>query len=986
MDSTDFNGNNGPLYRTITGFYLANSAAGADTVTATLGAPSSQQWFGLIVGEYSGAKSVAPVNLTNASSANPFPTSVNGVDSGPITTVSGGELINSFADTMTFTTLGTGTTVPYVKRVGGSDTNAGNVFGMEDYVQPSAGTVDGMWTNSAGGRTSVLVAAFLPSSSGSTTSTLSLTNSGGGSVTSNPAGINCGSSCSMVVNNGTQVTLTATPNSGYTTAWSNCGGTTSGNTCTTTVNANTTIGVTFTPPDTTPPSIPTNLQATAISSSQINLSWTASTDNVGVTGYKVYRGGSQIGTSPSTSYTDTGLTPSTLYTYTVSAYDAAGNTSNQSSPASATTQAQGIGNTYTAATCNRSDVNAIINGPTHVAVDGDTIDIPAGSCTWTTGVTVPSGVGISIIGAGAPNSGSGTTGAASSCSATAITDDLTSGGDIFLFQPTASSSGSRISCMKILGQSGLSANAINSPFAAEGTCNSTACPNLRIDNVTFDGSLQAVILNSDSLIIADNLFGVLDHNSAAGVLGPPGMEFINFNNSAWNGVGAYGDNSWTSADSFGTAKALYLENNSWGAGVLIGETEAAVPNGGEGGGRIVARYNNCNGCLGGVADHGTESNGRPRGGRQIEFYGNAIVCTSTTGGCQGGVTPRSGVAMMFGNSLTVGAGSWFNSYLAFVDYRTLQYFSSWGGCDGTGLYDDNDSIVYASGVATGVSVSGNTATITDSTKSWGASQWIPNGSPYAIHDLTTNSGVQITANTANTVSGMGWIGPPNFNVGDSYQILRATVCIDQPNRSGGTLMSGAMPSPTGWVNETLDPSYEWDDSGYNPVFGNADEGFASQMITNRDFYTDNSHGTPQAQTSPTSPFNGSSGVGFGTLANRPTTCTSGVGYWATDQGSWNQSGNGFGQGQLYVCTSGNTWTMYYAPFTYPYPLTANGLPNPSAGSGGGSVDSGSGGGGSGSSDQTPPTISLISPQNGSTVSSTVSVSASASDNIGVTKV
>ena len=236
----------------------------------------------------------------------------------------------------------------------GADTNSGAGFTFriyndgggttEDMVQSAAGPISASFTPTGNGTFSAVMMAFRPSSSsGSTTSTLSLTNSGGGSVTSNPAGINCGSSCSMVVNNGTQVTLTATPNSGYTTAWSNCGGTTSGNTCTTTVNANTTIGVTFTPPDTTPPSIPTNLQATAISSSQINLSWTASTDNVGVTGYKVYRGGSQIGTSPSTSYTDTGLTPSTLYTYTVSAYDAAGNTSNQSSPASATTQAQGGG-------------------------------------------------------------------------------------------------------------------------------------------------------------------------------------------------------------------------------------------------------------------------------------------------------------------------------------------------------------------------------------------------------------------------------------------------------------------------------------------------------------------------------------------------------------------------------------------------------------------------------------------------------------------
>ncbi len=95
--------------------------------------------------------------------------------------------------------------------------------------------------------------------------------------------------------------------------------------------------------DTTPPSVPTNLSANAISSSQINLSWTASTDNVGVTGYDIYRGGVQIGTSATNGYSDSGLAASTQYTYTVSAYDASGNNSAQSTSASATTQAKSSG-------------------------------------------------------------------------------------------------------------------------------------------------------------------------------------------------------------------------------------------------------------------------------------------------------------------------------------------------------------------------------------------------------------------------------------------------------------------------------------------------------------------------------------------------------------------------------------------------------------------------------------------------------------------
>src|SRR5438309_533281 len=93
------------------------------------------------------------------------------------------------------------------------------------------------------------------------------------------------------------------------------------------------------PPDTTPPLVPTGLTASAVSSSQINLSWTASSDNVGVSGYRVYRGGTQIATTSTTSFANTGLSASTTYSYTVAAYDAAGNVSAQSSSASATTPA-----------------------------------------------------------------------------------------------------------------------------------------------------------------------------------------------------------------------------------------------------------------------------------------------------------------------------------------------------------------------------------------------------------------------------------------------------------------------------------------------------------------------------------------------------------------------------------------------------------------------------------------------------------------------
>jgi chitodextrinase len=96
-------------------------------------------------------------------------------------------------------------------------------------------------------------------------------------------------------------------------------------------------GATYNIADTTAPSTPTALTKTAATATSVSLSWTGSTDNVGVTGYKIYRGGTQVGTSATTSFTNTGLAPSNNYSFTVAANDAAGNTSAQSTALAAAT-------------------------------------------------------------------------------------------------------------------------------------------------------------------------------------------------------------------------------------------------------------------------------------------------------------------------------------------------------------------------------------------------------------------------------------------------------------------------------------------------------------------------------------------------------------------------------------------------------------------------------------------------------------------------
>jgi hypothetical protein len=118
--------------------------------------------------------------------------------------------------------------------------------------------------------------------------------------------------------------------------------------------------------DTVAPSAPTGLASPSHTTNSVALSWTASTDNVGVTGYQILRGGTQVATTSGTSYTDTGLSASNSYTYTVKAYDAAGNVSAASSPLTVSTSATSTPGSYEAETTG----NTLTGGAAVAACSG----------------------------------------------------------------------------------------------------------------------------------------------------------------------------------------------------------------------------------------------------------------------------------------------------------------------------------------------------------------------------------------------------------------------------------------------------------------------------------------------------------------------------------------------------------------------------------------------------------------------------------------
>jgi len=168
---------------------------------------------------------------------------------------------------------------------------------------------------------------------------------------------------------------------------------------------------------------------------------------------------------------------------------------------------------------------------------------------------------------------------------------------------------------------------------------------------------------------------------------------------------------------------------------------------------------------------------------------------------------------------------------------------------------------------------------------------------------------------------------PVFTAGDTIEIWKPVIYVDQGGRGKTDLPNWAAPT---WMNNQLEPVYGWLNRRAN---ANYLVGTTTPVtsLPNRDYYNEVAGGQ---QVSPTSPFNGTSGIGWGTLANRPITGTNGndpsgsttnppgVAYWATNTPSVNGSTD---DGALYVWRGG-AWTLYYQPYTYPHPLSGVAIP------------------------------------------------------------
>lgn len=504
----------------------------------------------------------------------------------------------------------------------------------------------------------------------------------------------------------------------------------------------------------------------------------------------------------------------------------------------------------TAAGCTQAQVSAVINGPTYTAVDGDIIVIPAcPSTSWASGITI-AGKGITVVGTGTTNSTPGTRGAGTSTTTLSIAPN----NSFFIFSGLAFGQFARVSNLNLNSSNPATVGGTGAfPLQFYGTCTASGCANVRVDNITFGTNNWTNNISGGGFVGVDNVFGVLDHNtaneSAASGLGGVGNPFVQLAYSAWAGVGNFGDNSFAAADSFGTGNAMYVENNSFNF-VRGTENDVATADGLQGGARYVCRFNtvvNMSGT-GLCSAHGSGWLGRLRGQRQIEVYYNTVT-PSAANGCDGVTGIASGTGYFLSNTLvTTAIGC--NEFVRVDIARFIQNTPPWNNCDGT--------------------------------QPW-----------------------------------------------DQTPFTSSSICFDHPGHGGlGALLQASTPvlaSAPGtpcttagqcYPNAPLAPIYE---AGDTSTVANVSQGIngisgGTHLVQNRDYYGEVSQA---AQSNTTTPFNGTTGTGYGAFARRPTTCTTGVAYWATDQGTWNNGGTG---GILYKCTSTNIWGTLYTPYTYPHPL------------------------------------------------------------------
>jgi hypothetical protein len=323
--------------------------------------------------------------------------------------------------------------------------------------------------------------------------------------------------------------------------------------------------------------------------------------------------------------------------------------------------------------------------------------------------------------------------------------------------------------------------------------------------------------------------------------------------------GAIGDN-------IGNADGTWANPTAWGSPTSFYiennyMTGGVINDCGEGG-AFVARYNTFVNATVAIQTHATKSTAGPaRGCRMYEAYHNYIVGNA---GLDAAMGSKDGSALVWGNTMASG------------------YYRFFHACTDRNCQTNNETAVPNGWGYCGTTPFGNGI-----------------GSPW----------------DGNTDQSTGYPCLDGLGRGQTAQALNGK---DFPNRLN------SVTGTASWPQQYLEPIYLFMNTLSGPNYSAEMLISDTSSVNNQDYYYD----CNQTNSSCSGGFTGAAGTGYGPLANRPSNCKAGPGgtHFTSPTGSYGVAyfatdANG-GNGELYVCTSSNTWTPIYQPYTYPHPLVS----------------------------------------------------------------
>jgi hypothetical protein len=475
--------------------------------------------------------------------------------------------------------------------------------------------------------------------------------------------------------------------------------------------------------------------------------------------------------------------------------------------------------THVAADCEYATIAALIADAG--VTTGDIISVPAGTCTWSTTLAIPSTKHITLQGSGSLVSG------------TVITAGITAASPIIDLGGTTGCN-SRVTGFRFLYASG----AGNTGYAIRVRSGT----GWRIDNNTFIDTNQSLSISIASYHA--------DGSMPVGVI---------YNNTFTNGriVDADPDlNShdvWASDLGLGTSNTVFVEGNTFNAASSDNQVLDANY-----GGRYVFRWNTLND--GRIEAHSLQA-GNQRGTRSWEVYNNIFAQSAYASFCPFRMIGGTGV--IFNNILT---GTHTNSNICLDNVRTCAAVSAPAGkCDGSSIYDGNDP-AYIPANSTGTHTAADGGTLTDSAKAWGADAWIG----YTVYNTSDAPAKCYITGSATTTLSCTLSGGTrdHWHTNDTYEIKLGYPCRDQIGRSTDVPQWDGSSA----YAQTLDPAYAW-----NNKLGAADANFfvlatgafchaqALHIVEGRDFINGSSKPGYSAYTCPhpLTGLTGSCGSGAG---------------------------------------------------------------------------------------------------------------------------